>query len=535
MRGGKVLLNSIAAGGLAVASTVALADHIPGHDDCDPQFPMPLPGQEFWDGNGAVFFVFFIGPLGDSVITNTTFDITYVSDGTTPASDLFMEISVCVDDTVLDFSVTGADLGFGSGPGTFEGTLQTDVLNGLVCPGFPGPNTVVEFTVDVVGGGAVQGTAFFVDSFITFDVIPPPPCPQVGCGTGGACLDGMECVTECGELVQGVECVLLQADSGGLFLLENLDGFNVGDRVEVTGCLDPACQNICLQGDGCIFQNTIAECVPPSEAPRTLIIKQGACPAPVNPASNGVTPMVLAGDVDFDVNDIDPSSLLLTRCDGVGGAVAPNDGPPGPSGIQVNDLNHPNPEPATCQTGGCTCNDDQTSDGLDDLQLKFDSTEMAVVLGLDVEPVGAIITLVLSGTLNDGTAFTASDCIRVVGPGAPFEALAVSSNLPKVWVDVFPLDDALDDGGYTSFSRYFQQSTVVTVSAPHVPENYPNWILDHILIDGVKHAANDGSADVAIGQNAHSVVLQYRRQRTWFRAIDVGGNATPTPEFQTQN
>ncbi len=81
------------------------------------------------------------------------------------------------------------------------------------------------------------------------------------CGTGGSCPDGLECVTECGELVQGVECVLFLADSGGLFLLENLGGFNVGDQVEVTGCLDPGCFTICLEGDGCIFQNTIEDCV----------------------------------------------------------------------------------------------------------------------------------------------------------------------------------------------------------------------------------------------------------------------------------
>ena len=81
------------------------------------------------------------------------------------------------------------------------------------------------------------------------------------CGTGGPCVKGLECFTDCGELVQGVECVLFLADSGGLFLLDNLGGFNVGDQVEVTGCLDPGCFTICLEGDGCIFQNTIADCV----------------------------------------------------------------------------------------------------------------------------------------------------------------------------------------------------------------------------------------------------------------------------------
>ena len=81
------------------------------------------------------------------------------------------------------------------------------------------------------------------------------------CGTGGPCVKGLECFTGCGELIQGVECVLFLADAGGLFLLDNLGGFNVGDQVEVTGCLDPGCFTICLEGDGCIFQNTIADCV----------------------------------------------------------------------------------------------------------------------------------------------------------------------------------------------------------------------------------------------------------------------------------
>ncbi len=525
MRAGKTSLNLIAACGLVMTSTAALADHIPGHDNCDPVFPVPLPGQEFFDG--GVLFGTLIGPLADSVITNTTFDITYVSDGATPASDLFIEIMVQVDDKFRPFCLTGADLGFGSGPGTFQGTLQTDVLNGVVWPGFLPPNSTVDLFIDAVGGGGIQGSGFFVDSFILFDVIPPPDCPGLDCGTGRSCLDGLECVTECGELVQGVECVLFLADSGGLFLLENLDGFNVGDRVEVTGCLDPGCINICLQGDGCIFQNTIGECPQPG-AERTLIIKQGACPAPLNPSSNGVTPMALVGAADFDVNDIDLSSLSLARCDGVGDPVAPNDGPPGPPGSRVIDLNHPNPDPATCQTGGCTCNDDQSSDGIDDLHLMFNTDEMAAAFDLDPEPVGSIITLVLSGELNDGSAFTASDCIRIVGGGGGSSgALAVGANLPHVWVDVSPLDDALDEGGYTSFHRTYPQASVVTVTAPVVPYAHPNWVLANIWIDGVSQAAmGDGTIQVTIEGDANSVVLQYRQTQFNNRGITpgIGGN-----------
>lgn len=65
---------------------------------------------------------------------------------------------------------------------------------------------------------------------------------------------------DCGNIVQGVECVLFEADTGGLYLLDDLGGFGVGDRVFVSGILDPDCFTICLEGDGCIFENTIGAC-----------------------------------------------------------------------------------------------------------------------------------------------------------------------------------------------------------------------------------------------------------------------------------
>ena len=68
----------------------------------------------------------------------------------------------------------------------------------------------------------------------------------------------------------------------------------------------------------------------------TLIVGQGACPAPVNPKSKGVIPMLLAGDVDFDVNDVILDSLELRRCDGVGGTATPL-----ARHTHVADLNHP--------------------------------------------------------------------------------------------------------------------------------------------------------------------------------------------------
>jgi len=67
----------------------------------------------------------------------------------------------------------------------------------------------------------------------------------------------------CGQLIQGIECVLFQPDEGGLWVLDNRGNFRVGDRVRVIGTLDRECITICQQGDGCIRRNSIDLCEPP--------------------------------------------------------------------------------------------------------------------------------------------------------------------------------------------------------------------------------------------------------------------------------
>ncbi len=221
--------------------------------------------------------------------------------------------------------------------------------------------------------------------------------------------------------------------------------------------------------------------VPLPLADRTLIIKQGACPAPVNPDSNGLTPMLLVGEEDFDVSQVVLSSLELSRCDGVGGAVAPHSGPPGP-GIQIVDLNHPNDDDVGCEDEQvpCTCNEDQSSDGIDDLLLRLDTSEMAEVFMLDGEPAGVPITLFLTGELEDGSQFIAADCIRIVGPPVPPGTLVVEASAPEVWVDVTPVDQILDGGGFTSFERSYALGTIVTLTAPLTRNRlvFTGWVVD---------------------------------------------------------
>jgi len=58
-------------------------------------------------------------------------------------------------------------------------------------------------------------------------------------------------IDECGQLVQGATCVLVEV-AGGRFALAEYYGYRIGDAVRVVGEIDPACNTICADADGCI-------------------------------------------------------------------------------------------------------------------------------------------------------------------------------------------------------------------------------------------------------------------------------------------
>jgi len=175
------LTAAVAAAAVFTLGSPAAADHIPGHSNEDPVFPVPIPGQS--EFSGGAMWVTAIGPIGGSEISNATFDITFVSDGQTPASALLLDVSLFIDGpggiVQVETSVTGADLGLGSGAGTFHGTFETTALNGIAVENFlVAPYSTLDIIVDAVGGGGIQGTGYFVDSFIYFDIVTDPPaCP----------------------------------------------------------------------------------------------------------------------------------------------------------------------------------------------------------------------------------------------------------------------------------------------------------------------------------------------------------------------
>ena len=121
-------------------------------------------------------------------------------------------------------------------------------------------------------------------------------------------------------------------------------------------------------------------------------IKPGSCPNPINTESKGVLPVAILGTADFDVNDVDLSTVQL---EGVS-----------PLRSNLEDV-------ATPFDGElCECHE-LGSDGSEDLTLKFDTQAIVDALG----PVndGDEVVLTLTGELLDGTPIEGEDCAVVIG------------------------------------------------------------------------------------------------------------------------
>ena len=230
-------------------------------------------------------------------------------------------------------------------------------------------------------------------------------------------------------------------------------------------------------------------------------IKPGACPNPLNRGSNGVLPVAVAGTDEFDVMEIDLATVLLSRADGMGGVVAPNEGPPGPRSRYV-DVTAPFiGEPCECE--------ESDPDGFIDLSLKFRTSELVEALELDYLDQGELVELCVSGFMLDGTPFMGYDCIWLVPPGSPEGMIAVQSNLIDVWLDINPLDEIGDGGGLTPFNRFFTPGVAVTVNAPKTPELYPNWTLKGWWINGQYYSDLGTSVTVVVEGVSTTAVPQY--------------------------
>jgi hypothetical protein len=122
-------------------------------------------------------------------------------------------------------------------------------------------------------------------------------------------------------------------------------------------------------------------------------IKPTSCPNPLNVRGKGTLPVAILGSENFDVNDIDLTTILLEGVSPVRGA--------------LEDVTAPVVDPqedCECSTAG--------PDGFKDLTLKFDKKLIVEALG-EVEN-GDVVILEIEGELLDGTPFTGSDCMIII-------------------------------------------------------------------------------------------------------------------------
>jgi hypothetical protein len=268
--------------------------------------------------------------------------------------------------------------------------------------------------------------------------------PATGqCGhVPAACDDGDACTTDSCDPATG-ECGHVPAvcDDGYACTADSCD--------PATG--ECVFEDLCPAGEVCAD----GQCVPWN--PATIDIRPGSCPNVLNRTSNSLLPVGLLGAADFDVSLVNLASLGLARADGVGGSVAPHEGPPGPHTI-ILDVGTP------FEGQQCDCHHVR-GDGIDDLALKFKTADLVAALGLDSLSPGALVELILSGELADGTPFSGSDCIRLVPPGSSPGRVAVGSTVPGAWIDVTPPDECLDEGGFAYFERSYPTGSVVTLVA----------------------------------------------------------------------
>lgn len=205
--------------------------------------------------------------------------------------------------------------------------------------------------------------------------------------------------------------------------------------------------------------------VPPLEA--ALDIRPGSCPNPFNlklfdfaaaskPKKGGVLPVAVLGSGDFNVQEIDISTV---RLEGLA---------PLPQGRGYEDVSGPD------GGAGCDCTT-MGPDGHLDLALKFRSQEIAGALGSPEAAAGEERMLALTGKLLDGADFYAADCIKFVGTCGSSEE---QGGRPKLLaVSPVPFNPA------TSVKYYLPDSRNVRLSVYDVSGR-----LIEVLAQGIKPA-----------------------------------------------
>lgn len=126
------------------------------------------------------------------------------------------------------------------------------------------------------------------------------------------------------------------------------------------------------------------------------------CPTPLGKTQTGTVRSVLTANAYFDADQVDSSTLVMRRTDGVGGSVQF-------FAAAVMDACTP------VESDDCDDCPLVAPDGYDDQILLADAQTMVTNLLIGGETNGTVLEIEVSGQLLDGTPFTAQDCVTV-GP-----------------------------------------------------------------------------------------------------------------------
>jgi hypothetical protein len=247
-----------------------------------------------------------------------------------------------------------------------------------------------------------------------------------------------------------------------------------------------------------------------------LDIKPGGCPNSMNRTPLGILTVALVSAEGFDPMQIDFFTIALSRADGVGGNVLPQPEHPGPPPFVLKDLATMfDGDPCDCHTFG--------GDGVVDLQLKFRNDQLVSELELLMLPHDTLVQLEVSGEFLDGTPFSATDCVRLVGP-----SMMVESNVSGLWIDVSPPDEFGNTGGFVPFGLAYPTGSVVTFTAPATVGDlvFQGWILDDA------DWTIEPAVDVTIDSDFHAIEPIYRtrrRSKRPVRQVDPGDQLDGDP------
>ncbi len=207
----------------------------------------------------------------------------------------------------------------------------------------------------------------------------------------GCTLDSCDPINDCQNLADDAIC------DNGLFC----DGEEFCDVVN--DCQDGP--NPCFPGDIC---DEVNGCLPTVGLPVEIDILPGRCPNRLHRFKRGFFRVALTGTFDLSPADVDRSSLLLTRADGVGQSLAPFVGSRGPRFIEDDVISFSGFQPCVCHRA--------MTDGMLDLVIPFSLVEARAAFMIDALQPRRTIELVLTGSTFSGDSFAASDCVFMVPP-----------------------------------------------------------------------------------------------------------------------